>query len=118
MQLRSILALSLVLFTSALFAACSGPAARPVPGPDGTTHQLISCNYIEACYQDAARVCSQSGGKYKIVNTTSEMIGMYRMRDFQIMLLVKCEDNIPSASPSSTPSTIPAPATSVHLQGS
>ncbi len=95
----------LLLFSASL-ASCAGPSAREVPGPDGTPHQLVSCNYIESCYQDASKVC---GGKYKIVNTTSELTGMYRTRDFQIMLLVKCEGASDSVAPNATPNTIPSP---------
>jgi hypothetical protein len=41
---------------------------KDIKGPDGTTHKLIYCGYIESCYADATKAC----GKYKIVNSSSE----------------------------------------------
>ena len=78
---------------------CASPATKQIPGPDGTPHELVSCNFIENCYMDAAKVC---GGKYKIVNTSNEVSGFRGSRNFEIMLLVKCE-----APATPTPSLAP-----------
>ena len=64
--------------------------AKAIKGPDGTDHQLISCESIEYCYEKATEVC---GGKYKIVNNTSEVGSTPQVITTTTRLLVKCEAN-------------------------
>lgn len=73
------------VFTLLLFTGCT--TATKIVGPDGTENQLISCEQIEDCYQKATEVC----GKYKIVNTSSEVSGYNGISGTTVKLLVKCE---------------------------
>jgi hypothetical protein len=77
------------IFSLLGLAACA-TNARQIIGPDGTPHELVYCNTIEYCYTGATQVC---GGKYKIVNTTSELTGFHRSTLNQIDMLVKCESD-------------------------
>lgn len=70
----------LALLLSAM--GCQIPP-KPITGPDGTTHQLLSCLAIENCYNEAAQICS---GQYQIINTSNEASGDLTI----IKLLVKC----------------------------
>src|SRR5262245_38828529 len=63
--------------------------ARSIQGPDGTQHQMISCPSVEQCYEKATEVC---GGKYKIVNTSTDTSGGGQlMVDTTTKMLVKCD---------------------------
>jgi len=62
--------------------------AEEIQGPDGTTNQLIHCSYSKQCYEKAREIC---GGKYKIVNTSSETSGSNGSTGTTIDLLVKCD---------------------------
>lgn len=61
--------------------------AETITGPDGTENQLITCSTIKQCYEKASEVC---GGRYKIVNTSSETSGSNGSTSTDISLLVKC----------------------------
>lgn len=61
--------------------------ASKITGPDGTEHQLISCESIEGCYSKATEVC----GKYKIINQTSEPYSVNGTVGSSKKILVKCE---------------------------
>jgi hypothetical protein len=61
--------------------------AKSIKGPDGTDHQLVTCESIGQCYNKASEVCD---GPYKIVNTTSETSGIYGTTSTEINLLIKC----------------------------
>ena len=61
--------------------------SKIINGPDGTPHHLVSCSYIESCYESATEVC---GGKYKIVNTSNEVSGDAQSTSSTTNLLVKC----------------------------
>jgi len=61
--------------------------SKTIKGPDGTNHQLISCGSIEDCYTKAAEVC---GGKYKIINTSTDVDGSEGDTSSTTNLLVKC----------------------------
>lgn len=78
-----------ILMMTAL-AALSGCAAtaKMITGPDGSAHQLITCNAIEECYEKAREVC---GGNYKIVNTNTVTSGDANGTSSSQRLLVKCE---------------------------
>ena len=67
--------------------------AKPITGPDGSQHQLITCESIEYCYEKATEVC---GGKYQMVNNSTEhnsiaMANSSPIITSQFKLLVKCE---------------------------
>ena len=64
--------------------------AKPIIGPDGTENQLVSCDYIELCYNKAREVCM---GNYNIVNTSTETSGSNGNTSTSVDLLVKCADN-------------------------
>lgn len=83
MRNRHFLAL---LIASAHLLGCT--TAKPILGPDGTEHQLISCSEIEGCYSKATEVC---GGKYKIANTSTETSGAAGYTGSETKLLIKCE---------------------------
>ena len=70
-----------------LIAGCAA-TSRVIVGPDGSSQQLVSCSYVEACYEKAREVC---GGNYKIVNTSTETGGMDGDVSTTTKLLVKCE---------------------------
>lgn len=82
----------LFLFFTLVFG-CATP--RPVKGPDGTDHYVVSCTAITYCYENASKLC----GKYQIVNTSTNVTrGMgFRDRferhrlDTSYDLLIKCE---------------------------
>lgn len=77
--------LSLV-FTSLGIVSCA-PPIKTITGPDGTPHKLVSCNSIEACYQWASEAC---GGKYQIVNTSSQVTTLGKTVSSSTDLLVRC----------------------------
>ena len=78
---------NLSIFALLCLSGCA--TAKMIPGPDGTDHQLVSCNSMEACYKKASEVC---GGKYKIVNTTTDTSGMANSSTSTTYeLLVKCD---------------------------
>ena len=60
--------------------------SKTLPGPDGSSHELIQCFDIEVCYKKAGEVCN---GKYRIVDNTTS----YHDKDTSSLtkLLVKCE---------------------------
>jgi len=70
----------------ALASCVSTPVT--VTGPDGTPHQLVSCNAVENCYEYAAEAC---GGKYDIVHTTSEVSGDSISTSSRTKMLIKCK---------------------------
>lgn len=80
------------LISSFILSGCATSSAKPMVGPDGSAHQLVTCGYIEGCYEKAREAC---GGNYKIVNSTSDTSGVSDhvsstvSTDYQ--LLVKCE---------------------------
>lgn len=74
-----------VCAASFILSACQ--TTRPIVGPDGTEHQLISCGAIERCYEQATAVCA---GQYRIVNTSSEVSGSEGSTYTTVKLLVKC----------------------------
>ncbi len=77
-----------IFFALICLSACA--TAKIIPGPDGTPHQLVSCGSMEKCYEKAAEVC---GGKYKIINTTSDTSGFSNSpTSTSYNLLVKCEN--------------------------
>lgn len=61
--------------------------ARPITGPDGTQHQMVSCPAVEMCYEKAREAC---GGNYQIVNTTAQVRGNSERTSTQTKMLVKC----------------------------
>ncbi|MBT3584705.1 MAG: hypothetical protein HN509_07350 [Halobacteriovoraceae bacterium] len=73
----------LVLLT--LLQSCA--SSKQIVGPDGSHHQLVSCPSIDMCYEKATEVC---GGKYKIVNTSTETSGSQGYTSTDTKLLVKC----------------------------
>ncbi|QLY26899.1 hypothetical protein [Bdellovibrio sp. KM01] len=84
MVLKKILMLVTLVLT---FSGCQ--TVKPIVGPDGSTHQLIGCYYVESCYEKAREVC---GGNYKIINTSTETSGDANSTNSSISLLVKCEN--------------------------
>ncbi len=62
-------------------------SSNKIIGPDGSEHQLITCEGIQYCYEEATKVC---GGKYKIVNSTSKTEGYNGITSSEESLLVKC----------------------------
>lgn len=77
----------LILGSGTCLFLSSCATSKAIIGPDGTENQLISGNSIEQCYEKANEVC---GGPYKIVNTNSEVSGMYGDTSTTVKLLVKC----------------------------
>lgn len=76
-----------LLFLSCLVFGCAATSEKII-GPDGTSHQLVTCSSgIEGCYEKVREVC---GGKYKIINTSSETDGMDGNVSTNTKLLVKC----------------------------
>lgn len=75
-----------VLLSTLLILGCS--TVSTITGPDGTDHQLLSCRQIEDCYSEATKIC---GGKYKIVNTSSETSGNDGKTETETKLLIKCQ---------------------------
>ena len=72
-----------------LFLAACAATHKPIQGPDGSEHQLISCGPVEACYKTAREACN---GNYKIINTSSETTGMVDSGTSTLTkLLVKCQ---------------------------
>ena len=71
----------------ALSALAGCVTVKPIAGPDGTEHQLVSCSRVEKCYAKAAEVC----GKYTIVNASTGVHGVYGITGSDVKLLVKCE---------------------------
>ena len=76
----------LIPLTILFMASCSTP--QSLIGPDGTTHYVITCGYIEKCYKDARKVCD---GNYKIVNTTTSVDVFNGLRTQSQDLLIKCD---------------------------
>lgn len=73
---------------SFLLAACAA-THKPIQGPDGTEHQLITCGPVEACYKTAREACN---GNYKIINTSTETTGSADSGTSTLTkLLVKCQ---------------------------
>jgi hypothetical protein len=73
-----------------LLAVAGCQTVKPIIGPDGTTHQLVSCySSIEGCYSKAREAC---GGNYKIINTSSSVSGDASSTSSSIDLLVKCDN--------------------------
>ncbi len=79
---KLILSISII----ALASCVSTPVT--VTGPDGTPHQLVSCNAVESCYEYAAEAC---GGKYDIVHTTNEVSGDSISTSSRTKMLIKCK---------------------------
>jgi hypothetical protein len=77
----------LFLFSTLSLAISGCVTNEVITGPDGTANQLITCNQVEDCYQNATQVC---GGKYTIVNTSSESGGLPGQTATIVKLLVKC----------------------------
>jgi hypothetical protein len=76
----------LVLLLCGAFWGCV--TVKPIVGPDGTEHHLISCGSVEACYERATAHCA---GPYRIVNTNSEVSGSVDGgTSTAVKLLVKC----------------------------
>ncbi|NQZ78433.1 MAG: hypothetical protein HRT61_20335 [Ekhidna sp.] len=69
-----------------LLASCA--SSKVITGPDGTNHLLVTCESIEYCYEKAREDC---GGKYKIINTSSEVTGTEMITTSSNQLLIKCE---------------------------
>lgn len=67
-------------------AGCA--TAKAITGPDGTEHQLVRCPTIDLCYSKATEVC---GGKYQIVNTSTDVSGGSDGTSSTTNLLVKCQ---------------------------
>ncbi len=84
--MRKTSSFSVLLLASAL-SGCASMRTADIKGPDGTPHKLITCMKIENCYLDATEVC---GGKYQIVNTSSEVGGDATGTSSMTKLLVKC----------------------------
>ncbi len=85
---KYLLNLSSIVLLSFLASCVVSP--KIINGPDGTPHHLVSCSYIESCYESATEVC---GGKYKIVNTSNEVSGDAQSTSSTTNLLVKCSNN-------------------------
>ena len=82
----NILKIVSLIYIFALASCVSTPVT--VTGPDGTPHQLVSCNAVESCYEYAAEAC---GGKYDIVHTTSEVSGDSISTSSRTKMLIKCK---------------------------
>lgn len=77
-----------IVFTSLLIILTSCQTVQTIKGPDGTPHELITCASTEDCYSEATQVC---GGKYQIVNTSSEVASFAgSATQSNVKLLVKC----------------------------
>jgi hypothetical protein len=85
-MIQSFCSFSLLVSMGFVFFGCQ--TTRTITGPDGTPHQLITCQAIEYCYEDATKVC---GGKYRIVNTSSQVETVFKETSSTTKLLVKCE---------------------------
>jgi hypothetical protein len=75
------------LFSIFFLLACVSARSRPMTGPDGSRHQLITCAAVESCYNEASKICN---GSYKIVNTSTEVDGSNGNTSSWVHLLVKC----------------------------
>lgn len=69
------------------FLSCA--TSKMIVGPDGSSHQLVSCSGVEYCYEKAREVC---GGNYKIINTSTKTDGSGNFVSTETSLLVKCEE--------------------------
>ena len=77
------------LILGALFVSGCAATHKPIQGPDGTEHQLITCGPVEACYKAARTACN---GNYKIINTSTETTGLADSGTSSLTkLLVKCK---------------------------
>ena len=81
--------LKIITLVISCLSLCACATTELVIGPDVTPHQLVKCMDIENCYEDAAKVC---GGKYKIVNTASQVSGDANSTSSSTSLLVRCEN--------------------------
>jgi hypothetical protein len=79
--------LSILYMTTFLVLTSCAVPTKKIIGPDGTENHLISCGYIETCYEKAREVCL---GPYKIVNTSTDTAGSDGMTRSTMSLLVKC----------------------------
>lgn len=79
-----------IIMTLIIFVTTSCATSKQIVGPDGTKHELVTCQGIEYCYEKSQQVC---GGKYKIVNTSSDTSSLNGTASTTTNLLVKCLKN-------------------------
>ncbi|MCB0393145.1 MAG: hypothetical protein KDD25_01220 [Bdellovibrionales bacterium] len=82
--MKLLLGLGLVVLSMSVSGCVTASA---ITGPDGTINQLITCDSIELCYSKAREVC---GGTYKIIDKTSNVVGVDEYVGTETKLLVKC----------------------------
>lgn len=77
-----------IFILAILLIVTSCATSQQIIGPDGTLHELITCeNGVASCYEKATEMC---GGKYDIINSSSQMHGSKKYVATEISLLVKC----------------------------